>query len=73
MILFFIPGPPFALMALTLLIALYLTIVELREFRPHFTRWAWWLLLVFLSHFIGYLALRGYRAYRRSDGARAAG
>jgi hypothetical protein len=72
-ILFFLPGPPLALTALTLLIALYLTVVELRDLRPHYLWWSWWLLLVFLSHFIGYLALRGYVAYRRSHGARAQG
>ena len=73
MILFFLPGPPLVLTALTLLVALYLTVVELREIRPHFLWWAWWRLLVSLTHFIGYLALRGYGAYRRSQHARAQG
>ena len=51
---------------LTLLVALYLTVIELREMepRPHFAWWGWWLSLVFLTHFVGYLILRVY-AYRR--------
>jgi hypothetical protein len=58
---------------LTLVLAMYLTLVELREFRPqpHWKWWMWWLSLVFLTHFIGYLILRGYAAYRRSHEARA--
>ena len=47
---------------LTLLVALYLTVIELREMepRPHFAWWGWWLSLVFLTHFVGYLILRVY-------------
>jgi len=59
---------------LTLAIALYLTVIELREMdnpRPHWSLWAWWLSFVFLTHFVGYLALRGYSAYRRWHRARA--
>ncbi len=50
------------LMLVTLVIALYLTVVELREMqpRPHFLWWSWWLLLVFMTHFVGYLILRVY-------------
>jgi hypothetical protein len=67
------PGFPQVMFFLTLAIALYLTVIELREFnpRPHFTYWAWWLSLVFLTHFVGYLILRGYAAYRRRSQARA--
>lgn len=66
-------GFPQVMFFLTLAIALYLTVIELREFepRPHFTRWAWWLSFVFLTHFVGYLILRGYAAYRRRSRARA--
>ena len=66
-------GFPQGMFFLTLAIALYLTVIELREFdpRPHFTYWAWWLSLVFLTHFVGYLILRGYAAYRRRSKARA--
>jgi hypothetical protein len=48
------------LMLLTLALALYLTVIELRELRPHYLWWAWWILLVVMTHFIGYLVLRGY-------------
>lgn len=60
-------GFPQLMFFVTLVIALYLTVIELREFepRPHFTWWGWWLSLVFLTHFVGYLILRGYSAYRR--------
>jgi hypothetical protein len=61
------------ILLLTLALALYLTVVELRDLvpPPHWKWWAWWLSLVFLTHFIGYLALRGYSAYRRRHRARA--
>jgi hypothetical protein len=59
------------IMGLTLLVAMYLTVMELRELRPQRKWWAWWLSLVFLLHFVGYLALRGYGVWlRRRDGAR---
>jgi hypothetical protein len=66
-ILLFFPAAPVAIVLLTLAIALYLTVVELREMepRPHFTWWIWWLLLVFMTHFVGYLALRVYAFLRR--------
>jgi hypothetical protein len=67
-----IPAAPDLILLLTLALALYLTVVELRELapRPHWKWWAWWLSLVFLTHFIGYLGLRGYSAYRRWQRAR---
>jgi hypothetical protein len=70
---YFLPGAPDLIILLTLALALYLTVIELREFepRPHFTYWAWWLSLVFLTHFVGYFILRGYAAYRRRSQARA--
>ncbi len=63
-------APPLVL--LTLALALYLTVIELREFepRPHYAWWIWWLLLVFLIHFVGYLFLRAYAVYRRWNLAR---
>lgn len=64
-------GAPLALIWLTLAVALYLTVIELRELRPHWKWWAWWLSVVFLTHFVGYLALRVYVAYRRWHRARA--
>lgn len=58
---FFLPGGGIpAVLLLTLAVALYLTVIELREIRPHYTWWMWWLLLVFMTHFVGYLALRVY-------------
>lgn len=71
MILFFFPAAPPVLIVLTLALALYLTAVELRELKPSRTWWAWWLLLVFMTHFVGYLTLRGYVAFRRAKGSRA--
>ena len=61
-----------ALMLLTLALALYLTVVELREMEPrlHFLWWSWWLLLVFMTHFVGYVFLRAYAVYRRWNTAR---
>ena len=56
---------------LALVLALYLTVMELREMRVHFLWWAWWLLLVFMTHFVGYLILRAYAVYRRWHQARA--
>ena len=50
---------------LTLVLALYLTVIELLELRPNYGWWIWWLLLVFLTHFVGYLILRGYAFYHR--------
>lgn len=66
-------GFPQLMFLFTLAIALYLTVIELREFepRPHFTIWGWWLSFVFLTHFVGYLILRGYAFYRRRTRARA--
>ena len=56
---------------LALAVALYLTVIELRAWKPHWKWWIWWLLFVALTHFVGYLILRGYVAYRRWHRARA--
>jgi hypothetical protein len=53
------------ILILTLVLALYLTAIELRELDLHYTWWFWWLLLVFMTHFVGYLILRVYAVYRR--------
>ena len=65
-------GVPAPLMFVSLLLALYLTYVELREMqpRPHYLWWSWWLLLVVMTHFVGYVILRIY-AFRRRRQARA--
>lgn len=71
MLLFLIPGPPVFVLALSLLLALYLTFVEVRELQLHWKWYFWWLSFVFLTHFVGYLILRGYAVYRRWHAARA--
>ncbi len=53
------------ILLLTLVIALYLTVIELRDLELHYTWWIWWLLLVFMTHFVGYLFLRAYALYRK--------
>jgi hypothetical protein len=60
------------LLWLTLALSLYLTVIELREMEPppHYAWWIWWLLLVFMTHFVGYLFLRAYAVYRRWNLAR---
>jgi predicted permease len=50
---------------LTWAVCFYLTFIEAREQRLDAMRTLWWMLLVFFTHFIGYLALRGYVFYRR--------
>jgi hypothetical protein len=65
---FFLPA---LLLYFTLALVLYLSVLELRALRPHWKWWIWWLTFVALTHFIGYLTLRGYVAYRRSHGASA--
>lgn len=70
MIVFLLLGFTPWLLLLTLALALYLTVIELRELDLHFTHWAFWLLLVFLTHFVGYLILRGYSVYRHRALAR---
>ena len=55
---------------LTLVLALYLTVIELLELRPNYGWWIWWLLLVLLTHFVGYLILRVYAVVHRRHQAR---
>jgi hypothetical protein len=50
---------------------LFLTVVELRELRPNYGWWIWWLLLVFMTHFLGYLVLRVYAAIANRRAAQA--
>jgi hypothetical protein len=67
----FYPFLPPLILLVTLALTLYLTVVELRELRPHWKWWMWWLSFVALTHFVGYLFLRGYGVYRRRRAARA--
>jgi hypothetical protein len=55
------------LLVLTLVVVMWLTVVELLEWRPHYLWWFWWLFFVFLTNFVGYLFLRAYRVYQRWD------
>lgn len=71
MLLFLFPGPPAIVLVFTLALAFYLTGVELREMRVHWKWWMWWLSFIFVTHFVGYLILRGYVVYRRWHAARA--
>ncbi len=50
---------------LTWAVALYLTLVEARQQRLDPMRTLWWFLLVVLTHFVGYLALRAWVFFRR--------
>ena len=50
---------------LTWALALYLTFIETREQRLDRMQTLWWMLLVFLTHFLGYLAHRVWVVYRR--------
>ena len=64
MVLFLLFGRvPIVLLA-TLAIALYLTWLELRALPLPRMQKLWWYLLVLLTHFVGYLALRLYVAHR---------
>jgi hypothetical protein len=58
-------------LVLAFLLALYLAAVELKGLSLHWKWWVWWLQLVVLTHFVGYLILRGYAVYRRRHLARA--
>jgi hypothetical protein len=58
------------LLVLALGIVMWLTVVELLEWRPNYLWWIWWLLFVFMTNFVGYLVLRGYRVYQRRNAPR---
>lgn len=60
-------APPVLILAL--LVALYLTVWDLwKEDMPFLTK-AWWVLLVFLTHVVGYLIFRLWLALRRGRAA----
>jgi hypothetical protein len=59
-----------ALLGLSLALAVYLAVIEVRPMDSSFRFKAWWVSFVFLTHFIGYLTLRAYVFMRRRmDGA----
>lgn len=70
MLIFLLLGFAPWLLLLTLALALYLTVIELREMQLHWAWWIWWLLLVFMTHLVGYLFLRAYSVYRRWNAPR---
>jgi hypothetical protein len=55
---------PYVLL-LTWAVAFYLTFIETRQQHLDRLHTLWWMLLVFLTHFVGYLALRGWVFYKR--------
>ena len=70
MILFVVLGHAPWILLLTLLGALWLSWVELREERDLTAQVKlWWMLLVLLTHVPGFLALRLWLAVRRRRGA----
>ena len=71
MALFLLLGRVPLFLVFTLALVLYLTVIELRVLKPHWKWWVCWLSFVTLTHFAGYLALRGYVVYRRWHRARA--
>jgi hypothetical protein len=50
---------------LTWAVCFYLTFIEARQRHLDRMRTLWWMLLVFFTHFVGYLALRAWVFYRR--------
>jgi hypothetical protein len=54
---------------LTWAVCFYLTFIEARQQRLDALRTLWWMLLVFFTHFLGYLALRGWVFYKRRAAA----
>jgi hypothetical protein len=50
---------------LTWALAMYLTVVETRQQKMDRLHTLWWVQLVFLTHFVGYLVLRAWVLYRR--------
>lgn len=65
MLIFWLLGFYPIVLLLTWAIALYLTFIETREQRLEGRQTLWWLLLVVLIHFPGYLALRAWAIFRR--------
>ena len=70
MLVFVLTGqvPPILLAALA--ICVYLTVWDLWSEELEFQTKAWWVLLVLLTHVIGYLGFRVWIAHRRGAGAR---
>ena len=65
MLIFWLLGFYPIVLLLTWAVTFYLTFIEARQQRLDPLRTLWWMLLVFLTHFAGYLALRAWVFYRR--------
>ena len=65
MLIFWLLGIYPWVLLLTWGVSFYLTFVEAREQRLDGLRTLWWMLLVFFTHFLGYLALRAWVFYKR--------
>ncbi len=65
MLIFWLLGVYPIVLLLTWAVAFYLTFIETRQQRLDGLRTLWWMLLVFFTHFLGYLALRAWVFYRR--------
>lgn len=65
MIVFLLLGHVPWILVLALAIAVWLTVVELLELRPHYVWWFWWILLVIMTNFVGYLLLRVYAYFTK--------
>ena len=69
MLIFWLLGFYPMVLLLTWAVTFYLTFVEARQQRLDRVHTLWWLLLVFFTHFVGYLALRAFVFYRRRAAA----
>lgn len=69
MLIFWLLGIYPIVLLLTWAVAFYLTFIETRQQRLDRLRTLWWLLLVFFTHFLGYLALRAWVFFRRHRAA----
>ncbi|MDQ2984936.1 MAG: hypothetical protein M3R70_13590 [Actinomycetota bacterium] len=69
MLLFWLLGYFPIVLLLTWAVALYLTFIETRQRGMDFRHTVWWIQLVVLTHFVGYLVLRGWFFYRRHSAA----
>jgi hypothetical protein len=65
MLIFLLLGVYPYVLLLTWAVALYLTFIETRQQRFDNLHTLWWMLLVFLTHFLGYLGLRAWVFYKR--------
>lgn len=65
MLIFLVLGVYPTILLLTWAIAFYLTFIEARQQRLDGLRTLWWMLLVFFTHFLGYLLLRAWGFFKR--------